>query len=122
MFVDRPVPRISQQWQGFEFLQPLLDNAVACIQRAIDAGAFPASLNPHVAMHVLWAGLIGPAVVGCRRRLDQGEDYDALARDVLNTTIAGLQSGIGHQFVPCKCAEDAIAGAAVPAGVRDHES
>jgi AcrR family transcriptional regulator len=122
MFVDRSVPRISQQWQGFEFLQQMLDNAVECIQRAIDAGAFPATLNPHVAMHVLWAALIGPSVVGIRHRLNTGEDYDALARDVLATTIAGLQAGLKTEFIPCECADEGIAGAPVPAGVRNHES
>ena len=122
MFVDRSVPRITQQWEGFEFLQGMLGNAVDAIQKAIDAGAFPKTLSPNVAMHMLWAALIGPAVVGIRHRLATGEDYDALARDVLNATIAGLQAGIETSFVSCKCAEEGIAGAPVPAGVRRHES
>lgn len=122
MFVDRSVPRITQQWEGFEFLQQMLGNAVDAIQKAIDAGAFPKSLSPNVAMHMLWAALIGPAVVGIRHRLASGEDYDALARDVLNATIAGLQSGIATSFVSCKCPEEGIAAAPVAAGVRRHES
>jgi hypothetical protein len=72
-------------------------------------------------MHMLWASLIGPAVVGIRHRLATGEDYDALARDVLNATIAGLQAGVTPTFVSCKCPEEGIAGAPVPAGVRRHE-
>jgi AcrR family transcriptional regulator len=122
MFVDRSVPRITQQWEGFEFLQQMLANAVDAIQKAIDAGAFPKTLNPNVAMHMLWAALIGPAVVGIRHRLASGEDYDALARDVLNATIAGLQAGVNTTFVSCKCPEEGVAGAPVPAGVRRHES
>ena len=122
MFVDHSVPRITQQWEGFEFLQQMLTHAVNAIQTAIDAGAFPATLNPNAAMHMLWASLIGPGVVGIRHRLATGEDYDALARDVLNATIAGLRSGIATTFVSCKCPEEGIAGAAVPAGVRSHES
>ncbi len=122
MFVDRSVPRITQQWEGFEFLQGMLGNAVDAIQKAIDAGAFPKTLSPNVAMHMLWASLIGPAVVGIRHRLQSGEDYDALARDVLNATIAGLQAGITTSFVSCKYAEEGIAGAPVPAGVGRHES
>ena len=122
MFVDRSVPRITQQWEGFEFLQQMLNNAVTAIQTAIDAGAFPKTLNPNVAMHMLWASLIGPAVVGIRHRLSTGEDYDALARDVLNATIAGLQAGVVTTFVSCKCPEEGVAGAPVPAGVRSHES
>ena len=122
MFVDRSVPRITQQWEGFEFLQQMLTHAVSAIQRAIDAGQFPATLSPNAAMHMLWASLIGPAVVGNRHRLASGEDYDALARDVLNATIAGLQAGVVTTFVSCKCPEEGIAGAPVPAGVRSHES
>jgi AcrR family transcriptional regulator len=122
MFVDRSVPRITQQWEGFEFLQQMLTHAVSAIQLAIDAGRFPATLSPNAAMHMLWASLIGPAVVGIRHRLASGEDYDALARDVLNATIAGLQAGVTTTFVSCKCPEEGIAGAPVPAGVRAHES
>jgi AcrR family transcriptional regulator len=122
MFVDRSVPRITQEWEGFEFLQQMLTDAVSAIQKAIDAGRFPATLSPNAAMHMLWASLIGPAVVGIRHRLATGEDYDALARDVLNATIAGLQAGVATTFVSCKCPEEGIAGAPVPAGVRSHES
>lgn len=122
MFVDRSVPRITQQWEGFEFLQQMLTNAVSAIQKAIDAGAFPKTLSPNAAMHMLWASLIGPGVVGIRHRLSSGEDYDALARDVLNATIAGMQAGVSTTFVSCKCPEEGIAGAPVPAGVRSHES
>jgi len=122
MFVDHSVPRITQQWEGFEFLQQMLNHAVTAIQAAIDAGAFPKTLSPNAAMHMLWASLIGPAVVGIRHRLATGEDYDALARDVLNATIAGLQAGVSTTFVSCKCPGEGIAGAPVPAGVRSHES
>jgi len=122
MFVDRSVPRITEQWEGFEFLQQMLGNAIAVIQQAIDAGAFPRTLNPNAAMHVLWAALIGPAVVGIRHRLASGEDYDALARDVLNAAIAGLQAGSPTTFVSCKFVEQGDAGSPVPAGVRSHES
>ena len=122
MFVDQSVPRITQQWEGFEFLQQMLANAVSAIQTAIDAGVFPKTLSPNAAMHMLWASLIGPAVVGIRHRLATGEDYDALARDVLSATIAGLQAGVVTTFVSCKCPDEGIAGAPVPAGVRSHES
>jgi AcrR family transcriptional regulator len=122
MFVDRSVPRITQQWDGFELLQRILGEAVATIQRAIDEGGFPHTINPNSAMHMLWASLVGPAVVGIRHRLASGEDYDALARDVLNATIAGLQAAVPTTFVSCKCPDEGIAGAPVPAGVRRHES
>lgn len=122
MFVDRSVPRITQQWDGFELLQRMLSDAVALIKRAIDEGGFPPTTNPNSAMHMLWASLIGPAVIGMRHRLASGEDYDALARDVLNATITGLQAGVTTSFVSCKCPEEGIAAAPVPAGVSRHES
>jgi hypothetical protein len=122
MFVDRSVPRITQEWEGFEFLQRMLHDAVGAIQLAIDAGIFPKTLSPNAAMHMLWAALVGPGVVSIRHRLTSGEDYDALARDVLNATIAGLQAGVQTIFVSSKCPEDGIAGAHVPAGVRRHDS
>ena len=122
MFVDRSVPRITQQWDGFELLQRMLSEAVSMIQLAIDEGSFPDTLSPNAAMHMLWASLIGPAVIGIRHRLASGEDYDALARDVLNATIAGLQAGVVTSFVSCKCPEEGIAASHVPAGVRRHES
>jgi hypothetical protein len=71
---------------------------------------------------MLWASLIGPAVVGLRHRLATGEDYDALARDVLNATIAGLQAGVTPTFVSCKCPEEGNRGSPCSAGVRSHES
>ena len=65
-------------------------------------------------------------MIGIRHRLATGEDYDALARDVLNATIAGLQAGVTTSFVSCKCPEEGIGAgerdALWPAGVRRHES
>ena len=101
MFVDRTVPAITEQWQGFALLQQMLERVAARIQRSIDAGRFPATLDPQVALHVLWAALTGPAVLGCTCRLAPDEDPDALAHDVLETTIAGLAAGTPLTFMPC---------------------
>lgn len=120
MFVDRAVPAITEQWQGFDLLQQMMTRVAARIQRAIDAGVFPADLNPQVALHVLWAALTGPAVLGCTCRLAPGEDCDALARDVLDTTIAGLAAGTRLTFTPCE-AERPSSTLASPTGVVAHE-
>jgi len=120
MFVDRSVPKITEQWEGFEILQDMLGRAVAALQRATDAGHFPKDMNPHVAMHVLWGTLVGPSVIGNCNRLGPNEDADALARDVLETTLAGLQAGVSLTFIPGECAGD-HAGAR-PVGARNHES
>ncbi len=121
MFVDRAVPAITEQWQGFGQLQQMLEKVAARIQRLVDAGRFPASLDPHVALHVLWAALTGPAVLGCTCRLAPDEDPDALARDVLETTIAGLAAGTRLTFVPCHPPARVEAAAPVSPGVRAHE-
>jgi AcrR family transcriptional regulator len=102
MFVDRSVPAITQQWPGFGLLEQMIGRVAARIQRSIDAGRFPPSLDPQVALHVVWAAMMGPSVLGCACRLAPGEDCDALARDVLETTIAGLASGVPLSFVPCQ--------------------
>lgn len=120
MFVDRSVPKITEQWDGFEILQAMLGRAVAALQRATDAGHFPKDMNPHVAMHVLWGALVGPSVIGNCNRLGPNEDRDALARDVLETTLAGLQSGVQLTFIPGECVDDHAANVAI--GVRNHES
>jgi AcrR family transcriptional regulator len=132
MFVDRSVPRITQQWDGFAFLQHMLTKAVAGIQKAIDAGSFPRSLNPDAAMHVLWAALVGPAVVGIRHRTCSTEDYDALARDVLEAVMTGLRAGVTTTFVPARpclpelgadpAAAAALQSVTTPTGVITHES
>ena len=123
MFVDRSVPRITQQWEGFEFLQQMLDQRghARSRRRSTPARSRPRSA-PTPRCTCCGPSLIGPAVVGIRHRLATGEDHDALARDVLNATIAGLQAGVATTFVSCKCPEEGIAGAPVPAGVRSHES
>lgn len=121
MFVDRSVPAITEQWPGFGLLQQMIDRVAALIQRSIDAGRFPASLDPQVALHVVWAAMMGPAVIGCACRLAPGEDCDALARDVLETTLAGLAAGPPLTFVPCHPAPAlSAAGRSPTSGVSSH--
>lgn len=121
MFVDRSVPAITDKWQGFGLLQQMIGRVALRIQRSIDAGQLPAELNPQMALHVLWAAMTGPAVLGCTCRLAPGEDCDALARDVLETTIAGLRAGTRLSFVPCHPAHGACTTLATPTGVTSHE-
>lgn len=121
MFVDRSVPQINEQWEGFDTVRQLLLRAVASIQRAIDAGALPRTIDAVVAMHVLWGALTGPAVLGLTKRLAPGEDPDRLAEDVFNTVLAGLQAGTPLTFTPCELHAE-HPGAEAPAGDRSHES
>lgn len=121
LFMDRSVPKITEAWEGFDILQALLTDAAEGIQRAVEAGELPSSVNPTATMHVIWGALVGPSVVGLCQRLAPGEDPDLLARDVLESVLTGLQAGCPTTFIPheCTCEEP---GAAQPAGVPIHES
>jgi AcrR family transcriptional regulator len=118
MFVDRSVPQITEGWEGFEILQSLMADAADGLQRAVDSGELPRTLNPIAAMHVLWAALVGPSVLALCERLAPDEDRDLLARDVLEAVIAGLQTGCPITFNPRECHGDQ-AGVA-PVGVRNE--
>jgi AcrR family transcriptional regulator len=103
MFVDRSVPKISHEWERFAFVQQMIDEVRAVIQRGIDAGLFPPDTDPDVAFHILWAAIHGPATVAVCDRLAPDENPDALAHDTLEAAIAGLRAGIRTTFTPSKC-------------------
>jgi AcrR family transcriptional regulator len=118
MFVDRSVPAISEKWQTFAVLGAMMEFVEAQVQAVIDAGDLPADLNACVAMHVLWAALMGPCVLGLGGRMAPGEDVSALARDVLDAALAGLQTGTHPTFIPCEPMHDSLPVAVKKAG--DH--
>jgi AcrR family transcriptional regulator len=118
MFVDRSVPQITEGWEGFEILQSLMADAANGLQRAVDAGELPATLNPIAAMHVLWAALVGPSVLALCERLAPDEDRDLLAHDVLEAVIAGLRTGCPITFNPRECHGDQVGVA--PVGARNE--
>ena len=94
MFVDRSVPRISREYERFAYAHELKQGILAEIRECIMAGALPATLDPAVAMRTLTCGLIGVATLSLSERLGPHEDADYLAANVLDTTLAGLKSGI----------------------------
>jgi AcrR family transcriptional regulator len=118
MFVDRSVPKITEGWEGFEILRSLMADASSWLQRAIDAGQLPRTVNPDAAMHVLWGALMGPSVLALCHRLSPGEGRDLLARDVLEAVITGLQAGSATTFHAHTC--PAQSAAVVPAGVPNE--
>jgi AcrR family transcriptional regulator len=103
MFLDRSVPSLSQDFQRFEFFQQLTSRAEADIRACIERGQFSRSLEPAAALHVLWAGVLGAAAIGLAQRLAPGEDPDALARDVLETLLAGFTTPVTTTFVAADC-------------------
>jgi AcrR family transcriptional regulator len=97
IFVDRSVPRISREYERFAFARDRKQHIVAELQACVDAGELPKTLNAAIAMRALMVGVLGVAVLRLSDRLGPGEDADLLAADVLNLTLAGLQSGVQLQ-------------------------
>ncbi len=111
MFMDRTVPRIGHDWQGFAFVNEMIGEICQIVRRAIDAGQLPATTDPEVTFHVLWGAMHGPAAVALCERLVPGEDPDLLARDILEVTLAGLRVGVVTTFKPCPCQDPTVAAA-----------
>src|SRR5262245_60234252 len=103
MFIDRSVPTLTQDCERFEFFQQTTARVEADVRACIERGQFMKGLDPAAALHVLWAGMLGPATVAIAQRLGPDEDPDALAHDVLEAILAGLGTGVGTTFVSDKC-------------------
>lgn len=103
MFIDRSVPSLTQDFQRFEFFQETTARAEADLRACIDRGQFSQALNPAAALHVLWVGMLGAATIRLGQRLAPGEDPDALARDLLESLLAGFTTGLPTTFVASEC-------------------
>jgi AcrR family transcriptional regulator len=105
MFLDRSVPRISKGLERFEFLREISLQLDELIQKAIDAGLFPAGSRPDVLFRIMLAAVHGVAVMRLCDRLAPGEDADRLAVDVLEAVIAGLRAGSPVSSASAGCPE-----------------
>ena len=105
MFLDRTVPRISQNWERFGLVAEKKHDLIVGIQRAIDAGAFPPGTHAYAVFHVVLAAIHGAAAQRLCDRLPPGLDPDALAHATLDTVIAGLKAGAVRHFVVPTCFE-----------------
>jgi len=85
---------------------------IARIQECIDAGDFPSTLDAPVACRMLIMGVLGVAAMQLSDRLGPPEQADVLARDVLNTLLCGLKSGVSLQSRDPLCAVDEAASRA----------
>jgi AcrR family transcriptional regulator len=103
MFLDRSVPRISQDWQRFGFVREMKNHMAAHIQGVIDAGLFPAATDADAVFKILLASIHGVAVMRLCERLAPDENADALARDTLEAALTGLRAGISHTFHSTSC-------------------
>lgn len=94
MFLDRTVPRISRADECFVAARSLKSGLGADIQACVDSGALPSATLVPVAFRLLTVPLLGMAAMRLSNRVPEGEHPDALARDMLDVTIAGLQAGL----------------------------
>ena len=103
MFVDRSVPRISREYERFASAREMRQSLIAHVEAAVAAGVLPATVPADVMFRMLSSGIIGVAVARLSDRLAQGENADALARDVIDVTLAGLRSTplIHSTSAPC---------------------
>ena len=108
MFVDRSVPRISREYERFAFVHEWKERLIDDIRGCVEAGSLPKTLDPAVAIRLLTMGLFGVAVMRISERLSQNEDSDALARNIVNVIIAGLQSGVALDLESVACRSGAV--------------
>jgi AcrR family transcriptional regulator len=121
MFVDRSVPRISREYERFAFAREMKHHLITQVRECMSAGVFRADLQPEVALRLLTTSIVGVAVLRLSERLGPSENADDLAKDVLDITIAGLQSGIPlRSHFSTSCPDDEVALApgreSLPAG------
>jgi AcrR family transcriptional regulator len=105
MFLDRTVPRISQNWERFGLVAEKKHDLIIGIQHAIDAGAFPQGTPAYAVFHIVLAAIHGVATQRLCDRLPPGTDADVLARATLTTVIAGLKAGAARGLQLPECPE-----------------
>ena len=99
VFLDRRVPRIGREYERFAFMSELKSRLRAQMQRCIEEGIFPASVDADVGLRLIWASILGIAALRLSERLP-AEDADDLILDAIDTTIAGLRAGAPSRARP----------------------
>jgi AcrR family transcriptional regulator len=108
IFVDGAVPRISRDWERFSFVRELRQGIEDQIQRGMDEGVFPSAVSASSVFRVLSTAVYGASVFRLSNRLAPGENADALAHDVLEAALGGLQAGVRLQFEACSDTREAL--------------
>jgi AcrR family transcriptional regulator len=103
MFVDHTVPRISRDWRRFAFMRETRQHTSGLVARCVAAGVFPPGTDPDAAFHILATAMHGAAIIRLGGRFCPPSRADVLARDVLETTIAGLRQGLPTRFAAAAC-------------------
>jgi membrane fusion protein (multidrug efflux system) len=105
VFLDRHVPRVSKEYERFAFISEMRSRALARVERCIEDGIFPPTTYAEVALRLLFAPIMGIAALRLSNRLQPEVDADALVRDAIETTLAGIRAGAPRHAVPsAQCA------------------
>jgi AcrR family transcriptional regulator len=99
VFLDRRVPRIGREYERFAFMSELKSRLKSRMQRCIDQGLFPSTVDSEVGLRLIWAPILGIAALRLSERLTH-EDADSLVLDAIDTTIAGLRAGAPSRARP----------------------
>ena len=118
MFVDRSVPSIGRAYERFAFAREMKARLLSHLQQCVDAGFFASTVSPLAALRVFTMGIVGVAVMRMSERLAPGENAQALAEDLVDVTIAGLQSGLTLRFHTVDCPLDEAAASSTD--TADH--
>lgn len=93
VFLDRRVPRIGRESERFAFMLEIKEAICSRMQRCIDEGIFPPSVEAQAGLRLLLAPVFGLVLMHQSGRLAPNEDADALVYSAIETTIAGLRAG-----------------------------
>jgi RND family efflux transporter MFP subunit len=99
VFLDRHVPRVSREYERFSIISEIRNRALSQVERCIAEGVFPATTYAEVALRLLFAPILGIAALRVSNRTTP-EDADALVRDAIETTIAGIRAGAPRHAKP----------------------
>jgi AcrR family transcriptional regulator len=119
VFLDRHVPRIGREYEQFAFMADLKKRILARVQLCIDEGVLPSTVRADVALRLLWAPVIGITSFQLSQRMPPEVDTDALVRDAIDTTIAGLRAGAPVHSLN---APSAAGGSPRDDAARNHET
>jgi len=99
VFLDRHVPRVGREYERFSIISEIRNRALSQVERCIAEGVFPATTHAEVALRLLFAPILGIAALRVSNRTTP-EDADALVRDSIETTIAGIRAGAPRHARP----------------------
>jgi AcrR family transcriptional regulator len=94
MFLDRTVPRLGTQYELFPRLVEIKKRFAELIQIAADQGHFPKDSNPHTVSRILMMAMLGVAAANLCKRMGGHDGGRALARDMIEVTLAGVKAGV----------------------------